>query len=350
MLHVFQRQFECFAGSDQCQQWNYIADNPLLWQDLDLTSALENTYHLPPGYVPSVKLIARIEKARSIKAIPRVTRMFGASRGWLFGQELAYLLRKLQHRGSLPNLRSLTIQSSFWADELVACLPHLVDLDISRIAIETSVLTSVMANLGSSLRKLILGGLQICRWTMCAIVNLPGVEHLSLAMCQIRPDTLQWFLTGFPIPPVCEHYEEDNEPLSQSERCQSPDSSFSKNAATEMPYLRELDLRYLDVLQTSWLRQFHIARLGLSDEKRPLVSEITASSSSLTHDIHIDVRGCKNLTLADLQGMESTWPGTWFTPSLKAIGRTGAPPRVAASPLPEEAILFAVQEPGATIG
>lgn len=279
-----------------------------------------------------------------------MTRKSGAGRGWLFGQELGYLLRKLQHRGSLPNLRSFTLQSSFWAEDLVACLPHLVALDISRIAIETSTLTSVMAKLGSSLRKLDLGGLQICRWTMCAIMNLSGIEHLNLAMCQIRPDTLQWFLTGFPIPPVCQHYEEDNEPLSPSERCQSPDLSFSNNATTEMPYLRELDLRYLDVLQTSWLRQFHVARLGLSDEKRSSVSEINTSSSSLTHDIHIDVRGCKNLTLADLQSMESTWPGTWFTPSLNAIGRPGAPPRVAATPLPDEAILFAVQEPGATIG
>ena len=261
------------------------------------------------------------------------------------------MLDKLQHHGPLPNLRSFTFRFSLWANGLAACLPNLVDLDISRIAIDVHVLTRVIANLGSSLRKLILDGLQICRWSMCAILNLRGLEHLSLAMCQITPDALQWFLAGFPVPPACQHNDEDQDPQTPTGHCYSPDLTFRRCAATILPTLIELDLKYLNVLQTSWLRQFHITRLGLTEEKPSLVSEEPRPSSScpVTREIHIDVRGCKNLSLADLQGIESSWPGTEFTPSLKGIGSVGTGPRVAATALPEEAIPFAVQHPGATI-
>lgn len=280
-----------------------------------------------------------------------MTRKFTGSRGWQFGEDLAYILTKLQHRGPLSNLRSFTFRSSLWANGLSACLPHLVNLDISRVHIGVHELTSVIDSLGNSLRKLILDGLQICRWTVCAILNRQYLEHLSLAMCQITPDVLQWFLAGFPIPPACEHFDDTVDPKLPQGRCHRPDATFNKCTATVMPCLKELDLKYLDICQTSWLRQFHIVRLGLTEEKPSSVpGEPKASGSSpLARDIHIDVRGCKNLRLEDIQGMESSWPSTWFTPSLKAIGKEGAVPPKKVTALPKQAILFALQEPGATI-
>ena len=207
----------------------------------------------------------------------------------------------------------------------------------------------VIDSLGTSLRTLILDSMHIWQCTLCAILNLRSLEHLSLAMCQIKPDDLQWFFTGFPVMPVCEHNKMDQRLWALSDLFQGLDSMSLTSAARAMPHLKELDLKYLDIVRAPWLRGLHMVRLGLSDGSVSLTPEDSpASSSSIIHDIHIDVRGCKNLSLADIQGMETTWPGTCFTPSLKAIREMGAPPRVPATPLPELAIPFAVQAPGAT--
>lgn len=290
----------------------------------------------------------RLDKALSLNVIPHLGRSIARSIGGRFGEDLVDIL---QHCGPLLNLHSLTFQSSPWAEGLSEYLPHLVNLDISRVHINVHVLAKVIECLGNSLRKLILDGLQICRWTTSAILNCRYLEHLSLVMCRFTPGALEWFLAGFPIPPACHQLHGPVNPQLLSGHCYSPDSTFVRCAGTEMPCLKELDLKYLNVLKTRWLRQFHLVRLALSEGQDSSMSEDpnASGSSSLTRAIHIDVRGCKNLSLADLQGMETSWPGTWFTPSLKALGQDGSP-HSAATPLPEHAIPFALQVPGAIIG
>ncbi|KAI9876980.1 MAG: hypothetical protein M1830_005136 [Pleopsidium flavum] len=327
------------ANSKYRHQWYLIADNPLLWQGLDLT-LLEKSCYLPPDHEPSQTLIGRIEKARSITAIPRLGKKY-VCRAWSFGEDLAYILNKRHHYGPLPNIRSFTIRSVDWAEGLLACLPNLIHLDISRIFIKLSDLTILMVNLGSSLKSLTLDGLKLCRSILPLILRFQGLEYLSLSMCEIPPDALEWFLTGLPTSPECDHQR-----IAGKLICENAGPALQESAGVRMPCLKELDLKYLESLQTSWLRRFHVVRLDcLHADPYLLNSEDPGSTdlSSSRRGIHIDVRGCRNLSLADLQLMESTWIGTSFTPSVKPFGTAGNTKHATATALPEEALPIALR-------
>ena len=325
-----------------------MADNPLLWQDLDLTSTLGNRCHLPSKYEPSKTLLRRIEHARSITATPRLPVKYvkyDTYHRWKFGEDFAYILNKRQCLDNLSMLRSLRIRSTVWDEGLLVCLPHLVNLDMSRVYIDTPHLTSVMYNLGGSLERLSLDGLHLCRSIFPLVLTFHALEYLSLSMCNMPPEVLQWFLTGFPISPACvKDYPPPLPPLGCSAPvlCNIAESTLVSSASAVMPRLKELDLKYMDHLQGPWLRQFHVVRLGLLEGSIALGSTAPTSLSP-TRDIHIDVRGCKKLRLADLQSMELTWPGTRFTPSMKGIDVAGFPKHRAASALPLEALPIALR-------
>ncbi len=298
--------------------------------------------HLPRDHEPPETLIRRIEEAHSITAVPRLGKKY-VHRTWSFGEDLAYILSKRHYCGPLPNIRAFTIRSVAWAEGLLACLPNLVDLDISRIFIGLSDLTNIMVNLGSSLRTLILDGLKLCRSILPLILDFQGLEYLSLSMCTIPLDGLEWFLTGSPKSPECYHHRlEEKSPL-----CENAGPAFQESAGTLLPHLKELDLKYLESLQTSWLRRFHVVRLGCLHADSCSADYEDSAPSDLSpppRSIHFDVRGCRNLSLADLQSMESTWLGTWFTPSVKPFGTAGDAKRGTATPLPDEALPIAIRE------
>ncbi len=275
--------------------------------------------------------MGRIENARSITAVPDACNELDVFRGFKFGEQLAYLLRKRKYPVPLRNLRSFILRTCDWDDGLLVCLPHLVELDITRVAIRSSELMIAMLNIGNLLKKLTLDGLWLCRQMFHFILRFRFLETLSLSMCRIAPTALQWFLTGLPKSPACHTYQAVTGwgPTTRH-GCPKDDCLFSTHMTTVMPKLKELDLKYLEDLQASWLQDFHTVRLGL---RNPCEG---SSAAVLTRDMHIDVRGCRNLSLADLQYVVTTWRGTWFTPSIKALGTgTGAGPvRPAATPLP----------------
>lgn len=318
-----------------------MANNSILWRHLDLGFESEGRHGLPGS------LIGRIENAHSITAICGPDIQYG-DRGWSFSRAITSILDERQNSSPPPHLRSFKIRSTVWGEGLLQCLPNLVELDIGWLLYADPYgLTSIMITLGSSLKKLSLDGLTLCRSIFPFILGFESLEHLSLSMCHMSPGTLQWFLTGVPVSPECDSFPHASIPHNGAGYlCRSAEAAVRATANTVMPRLQHLDLKYVDCLKSPWLDRFHVTRLGLvqaESNSRDQEGLESANSALFTRTMHFDVRGCTGFKFSDLQEMESRWPGTWFTPSVKIFGRVGNNQRAPATPLPIEALPIAMQ-------
>ncbi|CUS08424.1 unnamed protein product [Tuber aestivum] len=231
-----------------CREWYYIGNDPLLWNELDLSN-LRNT-SLPHFLVPRT-LHRRLTTCRSLTIDAPIS--IGVH----------HILTLLKCASQSPNLCSLTLTSipnirsqtkaleQFFLSVKSRNLQH---VDLSKISISTSVIQALLQTSRKTLKSLDLEFSNVEDPVLRAIAQFEALEHLSLLDCfSLSKPGLRSFL--------------------------------SKRLPASV---RVLKICWLPDVRIGWLYEL-LTKPGNRIEK-------------------IDVRGCDRLTLGDLRCLQKIKP------------------------------------------